>query len=180
MNEPLFIPLSDLPARYGVARQTIRDRMVKLGIPSSRMDGQKYISVRDLEILDQYHQHLANGGRSDDFIKGQSNIAVQKIDLPLMKREVEQAIISDVQRVENQPDLLILIEKIVSVLKPIDHLSTYRAMDEACQNEWVLTSEKVHELTGRKPNGDGFNWGKFRVVRCGRLGRGAGWLIVRE
>ena len=82
MNEPLFIPLSDLPARYGIARQTIRDRMVKLGIPSARMDGQKYISARDLEILDQYHQHIVNGGRSDNIIKGQSNIAEQKVDMP--------------------------------------------------------------------------------------------------
>ena len=165
MKESLFIPLSDLPKRYGIARQTVRDRMVKLGIPSTRMDGQKYISAVDLERLDQYHQSLIN--------KEKGNLAIEK-------KLVDNAIITDIRRVESQPDLIILIEKIVDAVKPADHLSTYRAMQEACDNQWVLSSEKVHELTGRKPHGDGFIWGKFRVVRYGRLGRGVGWLVVRE
>lgn len=119
----------------------------------------------DLEKLDQYHQQL---------------IAKGKGDLAIEKKQVDDTILTGVRRVENQPDLIVLIEKIVDAVRPFDHLSVYRAMQEASDNQWVLSSNKVHELTGRKPSGDGFTWGKFRVVRCGRLGRGLGWLIVRD
>lgn len=180
MNQTLFHRIADLPARYYISRQTLYDRIKFLKISTLKMGGQMHISSKDIAILDEFHQHIMSGKNKNSFTPGEVNLDIvpQEIIAPIVKQP-EVAEIKDIKPVEYvQGDLLALIEKIVDVVQPVDYLGNYRALKEASENKWVLSTQKVQELTNIKPHGDGFSWGSFRFVRCGKLGRSLGWLVV--
>jgi hypothetical protein len=144
------------------------------------MSGQKHISSQDIDVLDRFHAHIMSGKNKSSFTPGEADfdLVPQVVSKPVVKETSDVAKIKDIKPVEYvQGDLLALIERIVDRDKPIDYLGNYRALKEASENQWVLSTQKVYELTNVKPHGDGFTWGSFRVVRCGKLGRSSGWVV---
>jgi hypothetical protein len=180
MNENVFVPIADLPGRYNVSRQTLYDRIKFLKLYTPKMSGQKHISSQDIDVLDRFHAHIMSGKNKSSFTPGEADfdLVPQVVSKPVVKETSDVAKIKDIKPVEYvQGDLLALIERIVDRDKPIDYLGNYRALKEASENQWVLSTQKVYELTNVKPHGDGFTWGSFRVVRCGKLGRSSGWVV---
>jgi hypothetical protein len=181
MNENVFVPIADLPGRYNVSRQTLYDRIKFLKLYTPKMSGQKHISSQDIDVLDRFHAHIMSGKNKSSFTPGEADfdLVPQVVSKPVVKETSDVAKIKDIKPVEYvQGDLLALIERIVDRDKPIDYLGNYRALKEASENKWVLSTQKVYELTNVKPHGDGFSWGSFRIVRCGKLGRSSGWVVV--
>jgi hypothetical protein len=77
-------------------------------------------------------------------------------------------------------DFVELVKEIATAIKPAaDPLQHYEALERAAANQWILTTTEVKSLIGTTPKGDEYTYGAFAFVRAGRLGRSAGWRVMK-
>ncbi len=67
-----LIPLADLPARYGISRSVIYDRLGALNVESIRSGKKAFIPAQYLKLLDELDEHLKGGGLTSEFINKNS------------------------------------------------------------------------------------------------------------
>ena len=63
------IPLSQLPSRYSIARSALYTRLKDLQIEPTKEGRKAYIDADQLQLLDDLHQHIQQGGITADFLK---------------------------------------------------------------------------------------------------------------
>jgi hypothetical protein len=166
MADDTLFPISKLQERYSLSsRQAVYDRINALKIePAARG---KLSSVQ-LDKLDKLDKHLKSGGTLSDFAE------VEVMPLP---KDME---LMPAPQPEPFTDFVELVKEIATAIKPAaDPLQHYEALERAAANQWILTTTEVKSLIGTTPKGDEYTYGAFAFVRAGRLGRSAGWRVMK-
>ena len=165
-TDELF-PISGLQERYNLSsRQAVYDRINALKIePVARGK----ISSVQLDKLDKLDKHLKSGGTLSDFAE------VEIAPLP-----------KDIQLMEPIPlsapniDFVELVREIATAIKPAsDPLQHYASLERAVVSQWILTTSEVKDLIKTTPRGERYSYGVFVFVRAGKLGRSAGWRVIK-
>lgn len=176
------IPLSQLPSRYSIARSALYTRLKDLQIEAFKEGKKAYVNAKQLQLLDDLHQHIQQGGITADFLKqnrtGQS-------------RTYESGALVDSpgQILSMQPGALVaVVEAIVKRLMPNtgSRLSYLRELEEACEKGWLLSTSELADLLRLSPKtiasyGQEFEDAGFVFSRAGtRKGGEIAWAIDKS
>ncbi len=186
-----LIPLSQLPSRYGIARSNLYNRLKDLKIESVKQGRKAFITMAGLQLLDELHTHLEQGGTTSEFIKQQANNH-HLVNIPTAIPEVSNSFeteYSSEPTVSLNPSILVgVIETVVKRLIPSSksRLTYLRELEEAYQNEWLLSTSEVADLLGLNQKtitnyGQEFSDAGFIFERAGvRKGGEIAWSIDKE
>jgi DNA-binding Lrp family transcriptional regulator len=182
-----LIPISQLPSRYGIARSNLYNRFKDLQIEPLKQGKKAFVNASQLQLLDQLHAHLQQGGITSEFIKQQGLVASYT-------GTMETSTLSPVQH-RSEPMVVIQPTALVSVLEAVvkrllpsskSKLSYLRELEEAYQNGWLLSTSEVADLLGLSPStitgyGQEFSDAGFIFTRVGiRKGGEIAWAIDKE
>jgi hypothetical protein len=176
----ILIPISDLPGKYQVSRQTVYDRMKFLSISTTKIDNKNHITNDDLELLDQLDEHLATGADKALF---KPSGKPTKPKSAIVKQSPSNIVVAPMVPSQPEPTQLVIPDLIEQLAKAINQnsnpLANYDALEKACSNNWIISTHKVYDLIGSKPHGNEYVWGSWRFIAKGKLGRGKGWLVEK-
>ena len=186
-----LIPLSQLSSRYGIARSNLYTRLKDLKIESVKQGRKAFITVASLQLLDGLHAHLEQGGTTSEFIKliEQSAQNHQLVEIPNNSPSISNSLeteYSSKPTISLNPAALVgVIETVVkSLIPPSRSRLTYmRELEEAYQNQWLLSTSEVANLLGLNPKtitnyGQEFSDAGFIFERAGiRKGGEIAWSI---
>jgi hypothetical protein len=171
MSDKLY-PISELQTRYSLnSRQAVYDRIAALKIkPVSRGK----LSSCSLDKLDKLHEWLKQnpGSAIADF-----PLHPEVIPPEVMPSKQENLSTVVVDKLDNFTETLQLIKIIAKHFNQYDPMAEYKALIFATENQLILPSSKVTELTGVKPHGQNFTRGSFTFIKSGKIGGESGWLI---
>lgn len=190
MSNTVYVPqkmtitltISELLERYSLkTRQTLYKRLNTLGITLEKdPSGKGFASSKQIELLDQLHKHIEEGGTNKNFVA-------------ITKPTIEPEILDDHNRNENliretnltslestqvQLDLFDLVGAISTIAK--SKTSPLQNLDElykAAQRKYLLTTKQVYELVGAKPHGSEWIRGSFKFIKKGKIGSTTAWLV---
>ncbi len=186
-----LIPLSQLPSRYGIARSNLYNRLKDLKIESVKQGRKAFVSAADLQLLDELHIHLEQGGNTSEFIKLQVNnyhLANSPNAFPEVSHPFETTYASEPTISLNPSALVTVIETVVKKFIPTSQsrLTYLRELEEAYQNQWLLSTSELADLLGLSQKtitnyGQEFSDAGFVFERAGvRKGGEIAWLIDKE
>ena len=192
MMEVDLIPLSQLPSRYGIARSNLYNRLKDLKIDPVKQGRKAFVSSSSLQLLDQLHAHIMEGGVTSDFIKQQNNLNHQivtgsnadlSLNSPLSVQNHSEPTIT------LQPNTLVgVVEAVVKRFIPASNsrLTYLRELESAYQNNWLLSTSEVANLLGLTQKtitsyGQEFSDAGFVFTRVGMRKRGEiAWAIDKQ
>ena len=192
MMEVDLIPLSQLPSRYGIARSNVYNRLKDLKIEPRKQGRKAFVSASDLKLLDQLHAHLSQGGVTNDFLKQQHNQFPQIVTDSTSELSVNSPVSVPNQSepaITLQPTALIsVVEAVVKRFIPTSNsrLTYLRELEEAYQNDWLLSTSEVANLLGLTQKtitsyGQEFSDAGFVFTRAGMRKRGEiAWAIDKQ
>ena len=186
-----LIPLSQLPSRYGIARSNLYTRLKDLKIESVKQGRKAFITTDSLQLLDGLHAHLEQGGTTSEFIKlieqsAQNHQLVETTNRsPSVSNSLAAEYSSEPTISLNPVALVDVIETVVKRLIPTSRsrLTYMRELEEAYQNQWLLSTSEVADLLGLNHKtitkyGQEFSDAGFLFERAGiRKGGEIAWSI---
>lgn len=194
-------PVSDLPDRYGISRQTLYDSRLKpLGIKPIREGNGSYINADQLRSLDQLHAHIKAGGTVKDFISAQKNgVALEPGNGSRLRSALPEGQIKPVE--ETLPPAISTLDLSQMTVPAAVLLQVMREKNNAysltqdeieltqqrykkllwyAENQIQLASDELRSLIGVKPSGTKFTRGSFTFTREGKIGNQSAWSIKKE
>ena len=177
------VPITQLPSRYSIARSALYTRLKDLQIEPTKEGRKAFINAEHLQLLDDLHQHIQQGGITADFLK-QNRTGQSRTD-------ESGALVQDSpgQILSMQPGALVaVVEAIVKRLMPNtgSRLSYLRELEEACFKGWLLSTSEIADLLGLSPKtvasyGQVFEDAGFVFTRAGtRKGGEIAWAIDKS
>lgn len=163
-------PVAELQSRYGIRKQAVYNRLEALNIKPKKYGNRSYIILEQLQILDQLHDHITDGGTMADFQSPPIESSLTLVDT-----------VDKTSGLSKTDDLITLIERIAAAIKPAEQpLSHWEQLEKAAANNWLLSTVDVQRVIGVKPKGDRFSRGSFTFVRAGKIGNQAAWRVVKS
>ena len=186
MTEIDRLPLSQLPGRYGIARSALYTRLKDLQIEPIKEGKKAYIDAPSLQLLDELHEHIQQGGTTNEFLKQTASKSTGQSRTD-DRTQQESLIVQDSPgQITLQPSGLVsLVEAIVKRLLPKtgSRLSYLRELEEACEKGWLLSTSELADLLGLSAKtlaayGQHFEDAGFVFTRAGtRKGGEIAWAI---
>jgi len=186
MTEIDRLPLSQLPGRYGIARSALYTRLKDLQIEPIKEGKKAYIDAPSLQLLDELHEHIQQGGTTNEFLKQKASKSTGQSRTD-DRTQQEGLIVQDSPgQITLQPSGLVsLVEAIVKRLLPKtgSRLSYLRELEEACEKGWLLSTSELADLLGLSAKtlaayGQHFEDAGFVFTRAGtRKGGEIAWAI---
>jgi len=163
-------PVSELQSRYSIGKQAVYNRLDALKIKPGKHGNRSYISLEQLQILDQLHAHITDGGTMADFQSPPIESSLTLVDT-----------VDKTTGLGKADDLITLIERIAAALKPTEQpLTHWEQLEKAAANNWLLSTADVQRVIGVKPKGERFTRGSFTFVRSGKIGNQLAWRVVKS
>jgi DNA-binding Lrp family transcriptional regulator len=186
-----LIPLSQLPSRYGIARSNLYNRLKDLQIEPIKQGRKAFVSAAQLQLLDRLHSHLQEGKVTSEFIaQQQSNISLVTVATPELEANTHLEMHNRTEPMLTlQPSALVsVVEAVVKRLIPVPRtrLNYLRELEEAYQNEWLLSTSEIADLLGLSQKtvtsyGQEFSDAGFVFTRVGiRKGGEIAWAIDKQ
>lgn len=197
------IPVSSLfPDRYGKGKTKVYEFLKDLGVERIYQGKEAFISLEDLHDLDEYVRCAGAGDRLGmeslqrrrgrvlstrepldeqvhaygEFVQVNSEPVREPVQ-SVQAGEIDGGL---VQQMSQSPAWMMLIEAIaqrVQVQQRIDPLTPQEQLERAAQHQWLLATDQVRSIIGVKPHGLEFRRYGFVLVRSGRCGAQAAWLV---
>lgn len=158
LNASQLYPVTSLQSRYGIGKQAEINRRNFLEIKATKINGKNYIDENQLKILDRLDAHIKSGKSMESFTDS------KPIKYNSKPQEENQIIVKMLEAIAPKP-------------KATDH---WNELEKAYQNEWVLTTKEIQQLTGAKPHGKEWQRGTFIFKPAGKIGRSKGWKISKS
>lgn len=179
--------ISELLQRYNLkSRKSLYSRLNGLEITLDKDEiGHSYATEEQIELLDQLDQYLKAGGTIATFTPISTTEVVpqhtpEAIPQPIAQQGVQHT--SDSTEIDDR--LEALLRAIANVIQPPSPLSYMRELEEACQNEWLLTTSEVRDLIGVKPKTkkgeDTYKRGSWIFVKSGKIGGQTAWRVTKD
>lgn len=161
-----------------------------LGLEPAKEGNKNYLQGELLAVMDGLNEHMAGGGTQTDFLAGRS---AQRSNLSrsLVAKQPERLQTAEAPRGVLTPEPMaaavgIVAEAVAERLAAKwlrDPLYGLRALKEAAEEGWELTTTQVAQLLGMRPatlrGGEKFDRHGFRFERVGKIGREAAWRVTR-
>lgn len=152
-------PTANLQERYGIGKTTVNERLNVLGIERIKRGTRTFVSLDDLQLLDDLQTHLQRGGQMSDFPGAIVERSVGSSERPYTPAALPNGhnlaqttwgfLTSPLEEVA-QIVLNGLKEILVSPppAKRGMRLAPLRELEEAYRNGWLLSSAEVADLLG--------------------------------
>lgn len=204
------IALPQLQDRYDIGRTAVYSRIQSLQIEPDRKGNKAYISASQLKLLDELHDHLQRGDSMADALEkmgsdvraeqtehgtGESSFSslfgeqfsepYSEQNSTIEEQSVGAALVAVMREVILQQEQMLVIQRqMASRLTPSpDPLVKLRSLEEACQNQWHLSTSELAKILGLSVNTLGryksFERYGFKFTKCGRNGTEATWQITK-
>ncbi|AIE76299.1 hypothetical protein [Synechocystis sp. PCC 6714] len=185
--------IKQLCDRYALtSRQALYDRLKALGITLSRQGRSSYATPEQVELLDQIHQHLAEGGSLKTF----TPIAETTVSFEPVNPALDKSLDIVKSRLDNSPDTVrseldimdsgldinpqtIALLNLMQSFNRRSPLDKHRELEEAAAHNWILTTSEIEELLGVKPKGETFTRGCWIFRRSGKIGNQSAWIVEK-
>ncbi len=170
------ISVAQLPARYSITRSVVYDRLNDLEIKSERQGNKAYINAEQLDLLDRLHEYIQAGGITADFIAS----ARQSGSQSARQSGSQSGLQSAGQMALDAQALTVLGEMMTRFVPAPDPLANLRAIQEACDQGWWLSTSQLAPLLGVKSlSGQIIERYGFRFTRMGRNGAESAWRVEK-
>lgn len=180
-------PVSQLPARYDLARSATYTRLKQLYIEPEKEGKKSYVDAEQLALLDNFDDHIKKGGSIADF-KPSSGQVIQSSGQPGQLAKT-QSVESSGQVIESsgqsgQEMFVLMFERLADRLVPVaDPLSNLEALERAAEKEWLLSTSQLAPLIGLKSDSfirkKQFERYGFKIAKAGRNGTESAWKISK-
>ena len=186
MTEIDRIPLSQLPGRYGIARSALYTRLKDLQIEPIKEGKKAYIDAPSLQLLDELHEHIQQGGTTNEFLKQKASKSTGQSRTDDRTQQEGLLVQDSPGQITLQPSgLVAVVEEVVKRLLPKtgSRLSYLRELEEACEKGWLLSTSELADLLELSPKtlaayGQHFEDAGFVFTRAGtRKGGEIAWAI---
>lgn len=148
------LPVSQLPARYDLARSAVYTRMGALGIQPQKVGNRSYVNSQQIGMLDELHKFINSGGTTAEFI--------DRMGIPQSGNSGQSSDSSSGQSAGlsvSPPDIVGLVRAIMAEMSSRfqppspepDPLAYYRALEEVAQKGWQLKTSEVAYLLDLPP-----------------------------
>lgn len=186
------IPVSQLPARYDIARSAVYTRLKDLKIEAFKQNRKAYLNGEQLKLLDRLHFHIQKGGTTGAFLKLEQEKETRQIETAkeiFVQDSPEQIEASSGQISLTQPGTIVtLVEEIIQRIVPLfgSQLSYLRELEEAYEKGWLLSTSEIASLLKLSPKtlrkyGAEFEDAGFVFTRAGTRKRGEiAWAISKK
>jgi hypothetical protein len=195
------LTIKDFESRYGVARSNIYNRIDGLkkkgyAMEPEKQNGKSVFNADQISLMDSLDLVLKEGGSIADFPA--ANGAVELSHRPT--GQVEKSYRTQDTRQDNGSIMLFggmidaIAGKVADILSirqqetspqipsspPADPLANIRALQEVCDQGWLLSSSQLAPLLGLKTlHGKEFERFGFKFVKVGKNGLEAAWRVEK-
>jgi hypothetical protein len=174
-NSKNKMDIKQLCDRYSLtSRQALYDRLKALGITLNRHGRSSHATPEQIELLDQVHQHLAEGGSLKTF----TPMAETTVTFELVNPGLDSSLDIVDSGLDINPQTLALLNLMQSFNRrsPLDK---HRELEEAATHNWILTTSEIEELLGVKPKGETFTRVCWVFQRSGKIGNQSAWIVEK-
>ncbi len=168
------LPVSQLPDRYGIVRSVVYTRLSDLHIKPEKRGNKSYVNADDLELLDALHRFIQQGQTTAEFLELNGLANPTQHD-----PEPQNSLV-------RQPDTGTMMLAFMDALAqrtapPPDPLANLKALEEACQHQWLLSTSQLAFLLGLKSlSGQQIQRYGFTFTRVGRNGAESAWKVEKQ
>lgn len=186
--------IQDLVTRYGVSKSNIYNRLHALTDKGHHMEPEKQgkaaiYNADQIALMDELDDHLKAGGTLGNFgepISPTSSTGlIQKSYRTQDTRPTDSApaalgIASLVDAIASKLLVLQSDRPGAPQLPPADPLANLKALQEACDRGWLLSSSQLAPLVGLKNvHGKEFDRFGFRFTKAGKNGSESAWRVEK-
>jgi hypothetical protein len=200
------IALSGLQSRYGIGRTAVYTRIQALQIEPIRKGNKAFVTSEQLKLLDELHEYLKLGNSMSEALEKMGRQTTQEFDTekintksPLSSEQYSEqslakgessaiaaslaALIQEVTRTQEQ--MLAQQRQIAELYRSTaDPLAPQRALEEAYQHGWQLSTSQLAQILGLSPKNLGryqaFEQFGFTFTRCGRQSQQTTWTVTKK
>ncbi len=184
-------PVSQLQSRFSLGKQAVYNRLDALGIKPFKEGNRSYITADQLQLLDQLHEHINQGGTMAEFQESAAS-PVDKLESPVDKAESPVDIVERGMTLSAANNLELMVQvvstgvekAIASTVQAKSPLWYMGELKRAADEGWLLTTKEVQELIGVKPRtkkGEStYTRGSFSFVKSGKIGGQTAWKVVKN
>ncbi len=184
--------VKELCDRYKLqSRKSLYSRLEAVGLKFPKDDdGKAYATEQMIQQLDDLDLHIKNGGSLKHYTP------VTSVTTHLESNDSSNPLVSTTQTTQltthkttqmSREELLEIIEvlgtAIASRLQPIDPIAYNHSLEQAQQQNWILSSKEVKQLIGIKPScpkGENvFTRGCWSFTKAGKIGNQTGWRVKK-
>lgn len=169
------LPVSQLPERYGIVRSVVYTRLSDLHIKPEKRGNKSYVNADDLALLDALHQFIQQGGTTAEFLDQQG------LNQPPAEPDTH-LVYAPTPAPDSTGLTLMLMEAMAQrMAPPPDPLANLKALEDAYQHHWHLSTSQLAALLGRKTlSGQQIQRYGFMFTRVGRNGAESAWAVEKE
>jgi hypothetical protein len=183
------LPVNQLGDRYGLVRSAVYTRLNALGIEPEKVGNRAYVSGEQLQLLDELHRFIQNGGQTAEFL-----------DMKGIQRSEDKSFEPSSELssglslgLPGQPDIVRLVAMIASEIAAKfqpppaerDRFAYFETLERAARNGWLLRSSEVAYLlelpeSELRHYGDRFSEAGFVFTKAGyRSGGEVAWRVSK-
>jgi hypothetical protein len=195
------LTIKDFESRYNVTRSNIYNRINGLkekGYPMEpeKQGGKSVFNADQIALMDALDNHLKRGGSIGDFGEserptGQSNLSYRTQDTQSKIKPADPAPATFGMGAMMDA----IASKVVAILdlrqtesstpqppaSAVDPLANLRALQEACDRGWLLSSSQLAPLVGLKTlHGKEFERYGFKFIKASKNGAESAWRIKKS
>jgi hypothetical protein len=173
------LPVASLQQRYGISRSVLYERINALQISSEKRGNKAYVNAEQIELLDNLHAFLQNGGSTADFLasaglstllSGDDQLATQSALLDA--KALAALVVAIAQQITPSP-----VASPVAITFPLANLE---ALERATTNGWLLSTSQLAPLLGLKTlTGKALTRYGFTCQRVGKNGTESAWSVSK-
>ena len=188
--------VKELCDRYKLqSRKSLYSRLEAVGLKLPKDDdGKAYATEQMIQKLDDLDLHIKNGGSLKHYTPVTSVAThLESTDNSNLLDKTTQTTQLTTQQTTQQTtqmsreELLEIIEvlgtAIASRLQPIDPIAYNHSLEQAQEQNWILSSKEVKQLIGIKPScpkGENvFTRGCWTFTKAGKIGNQTGWRVKK-
>jgi hypothetical protein len=205
------IALSGLQSRYGIGRTAVYTRIQALQIEPLRKGNKAFVTSEQLKLLDELHGLLELGNSMSEALGKMGRQTTQEFDTEqrstksplssklfteqysehsLAKGEESSALVTSLvtlmqEVTRTQEQMLAQQCQMADIYRSTsDPLAPQRALEEAYQHGWQLSTSQLAQILGLSPKNLGryqsFERFGFTFIKGGRQGQQATWMVTKE
>ncbi|EAZ88013.1 hypothetical protein [Crocosphaera chwakensis] len=180
--------VKELCDRYKLqSRKSLYSRLEAAGLKLPKDDdGKAYATEQMIQQLDDLDQHLKNGGSLKNYTPVTSvttHLEITDNGNLLDNTTQTTQLTTQMSREELLEIIEVLGGAIASRLQPIDSIAYNHSLEQAQEQNWILSSKEVKQLIGIKPScskGENvFTRGCWSFTKAGKIGNQTGWRVKK-
>lgn len=204
------IALSGLQSRYGIGRTAVYTRIQALQIEPLRKGNKAFVTSEQLKLLDELHEYLELGNSISEALEKMGRQTTQELDTEkintksplsskLYSQQYSEQFLAKGESSALATSLAALIQKVTQTQEQMlaqqcqmaelfrstaDPLAPQRALEEAYQHGWQLSTSQLAQILGLSPKNLGryqaFEQFGFTFIKCERQSQQTTWTVTKK